>query len=144
MGQSDRYEEDFQGLDDLQLESLRVDMLNQNDDRLEALIRVLVMRAVPVIAKICRLQGGDLGLGRIEINRAIEDASARLLLRLARPEWVAAISALAARLATSCVQAQYPQPAPRLAPRRPQLRVVDQLGEAVQKARVKPNDWTSS
>jgi hypothetical protein len=65
-------------------------------------------------------------------------------LRLARPEGIAAISALAARIATSCVQAQQPQPTPRLAPRRPQLRVVDQLGDAVQKGRVKPNDWTSS
>lgn len=144
MERTDRHEEDFRSLDDLQLESLRVEMLNRNDERLEALLRVLVMRAVLVIEKICRLQGIDLGLGRIEINRAIEDASARLLLRLARPERVIAISALAARLATSCVQAQQPQPAPRLAPRRPQLRVVDQLGEAVQKGRVKPNDWTSS
>lgn len=144
MGRIDRHEEDFRGLDDLQLESLRIEMLNQNDEHLEVLIRVLVMRAVPVIEKICRLHGGDRGLGRIEINRAIEDSSARLLLRLARHERVPAISALAARIATSCVQAQQPQPAPRLAPRRPQLRVVNQLGEAVKKGRIKPNDWTSS
>lgn len=144
MGRIDRHEEGFQGLDDLQLESLRFAMLTHNDERLEAVIRVLVMRAVPVIEKICRVQGGELGLGRIEINRAIEDASARLLLRLARPERLATISILAARIGTSCVQAQQPQPAPRLASRRPQLRVVDQLGEAIQKKRVKPNDWTSS
>jgi hypothetical protein len=144
MGQSDRHEKDFQGLDDLQLESLRVEMLNDKDERLEALIRVLVMRAVPMIERICRVQGDDLGLGRIEINRAIEDASTRILLRLARPEGIAAISALAARTATSCIQAQQPQPTPRLAPRRPQLRVVNQLGDAVQKGHVKPNDWTSS
>jgi hypothetical protein len=144
MRQIDRHEEDFQSLDDLQLESLRVEMLIHNDERLETLIRVLVMRAVPVIENICRLQGGELGLGRIEINRAIEDASARLLLRLARPEPVAAISTLAARIGASCMQAQQQQPAPRLAPRRPKLRVVDQLGEAVQKKRLKPNDWTSS
>jgi hypothetical protein len=144
MGRIDRHEEDFRSLDDLQLESLRVEMLNQKDERLEVVIRVLVMRAVPVIERICRLRGGELGLGRIEINRAIDDASARLLLRLARPERIAAISVLAARIAASCVQVQRPQPAPRLAPRRPRLRVVDRLGDAVQEGRVKPNDWTSS
>jgi hypothetical protein len=144
MGRIDRYEEDFRSLDDFQLESLRVEMLNQKDERLEVVIRVLAMRAVPVVERICRLQGGELGLGRIEINRAIEDASTRLLLRLARPERIAAISALATRTAASSVQAQRPQPAPRLAPRRPHLRVVDRLGDAVQEGRIKPNDWTAS
>lgn len=144
MAHFDRHHHEFQLLDDLQLELLRVEMLATRDERLEQLIRVLVLRAVPTIERVCSRRGRERKLGRVEVSKAIEDASARLLLRLARRDRIPAITAVATELAASCVAAQKQQPPLRLASRRPELRVVQGLGEALKENRLRPNDWKSS
>jgi hypothetical protein len=147
MAQFDRQDEHaFRQLDDAQLEGIRVGMIADGDQRLELVIRVLVLRAVPVIERVCRKRGTDCGLKRAEIYKAIDDASVRMLLRLKRPDRQPAITAVAAEIAAACVDAQEPQSPglPLLALRRPDLRVADELGDAVERGRIRPNDWRSS
>ena len=139
-------EQAFRHLDDAELEIVRVEMIADRDERLELVIRALILRAVPVIERVCRRRGSDRGLTATQIQKAIEDASARVLLRLARPDHQPAVSAVAVEIATACVEAQEarsPAP-PRLASRRPELRLADELGEAVKRGRISPNDWRSS
>ncbi|MEA2440127.1 MAG: hypothetical protein QOH76_1551 [Thermoleophilaceae bacterium] len=133
-------------LDDVALENLRVEMVAEGDGRLDVVIRELVLRAARVIESICRTRGRDLGLSREQILKAIDDASARLLLRLKRPDRQPAITAVAAAIAAACVDAQPSEESgpPRLAPPRPQLRVAEQLGEALKRGRVRRNNWRNS
>lgn len=136
----------FRRLDDLQLEILRAEMIADGDERLEVVIRSLVLRAVSVIEKVCHARGTARGLSRDQILKSIDDASVRLLLRLQRPDRQPAITAVAAEIAAACVDAQEPQPAatPRLAPRRPELRLAQGLGDALKEGRLRPNNWRSS
>jgi hypothetical protein len=136
----------FQRLDDAQLEVVRVEMIADGDERLELVIRVLVLRAVPAIERVCRKRGGDRGLSGAQIQKAIDDAAVRMLLRLKRPDRQSTVTAIAAELATACVDAQEPQPAatPRLASRRPELRVAEELGHAIKRGRIHRNDWRGS
>ena len=100
-------------LDDVALEEVRVQMVANHDSRLDVVIRELVLRALRVIESVCRARGEDRGLSRRQILKAIEDASARLLLRLARPDRQPAVTAVAAEIAGECVAAQVPEaPAP--------------------------------
>ncbi len=133
-------------LEDDQLEALRVDMLADGDPRLESVVRVLALRAVPVIERVSRKRGEERGLSRQQILRVIDDASYRLMLRLQRPDRQLAVSSLAAEIATACADAQEPQPAspPKLAPRQPELRVAKELGEALDRGQIRRNDWSSS
>ncbi len=136
----------FRHLDEAQLEVVRAGMIADGDERLELVIRVLVLRAVPVIERVCRKRGSDRGLTATQIHKAIDDASVRMLLRLKRPDRQPAVIAIAAEIATACVDAQEPQPAaaPRLASRRPDLRLAGELGDALERGRIHPNDWSSS
>jgi hypothetical protein len=136
----------FRRLDDAQLELVRADMIADGDERLEFVIRVLVLRAVPVIERVCRKRGNDRGLTSTQIQKAIDDASVRMLLRLKRPDRQPAVTAIAAEIATTCVDAQESQlaAAPRLATRRPDLRIADEIGDALKRGRIHPNDWRSS
>lgn len=133
-------------LDDLALEEVRVQMVSDHDSRLDVVIRELVLRALRVIGSVCGARGEDRGLSRQQILKAIEDASGRLLLRLARPDRQPAVTAVAAEIAGECVAAQVPEtPAPsRLATPQPTLRVVKELGEALKRGRLRRNDWRNS
>ncbi|MET0600601.1 MAG: hypothetical protein ABW167_01300 [Baekduia sp.] len=133
-------------LDDLALEQVRVEMSADGDSRLDLVIRELVLRAVCTIESVCCTRGGNCGLSREQVMRAIDDASVRLLMRLKRPDRQSAVTAVAAEIAADCVDAQTPQePIPaRLAPSRPQLRVAEQLGEALESGRLRRRDWRSS
>lgn len=133
-------------LDDLALEEVRVQMIADRGARLDVVIRELVLRAVRVIESICRTQGTERDLSNEQILKAIEDATARLLLRLARPDRLRGVTALGAEIADECVAAQTPQPtaSPRLASRQPKLLVVDQLGDAVKRGRLRRNNWSDS
>jgi hypothetical protein len=136
----------FGRLDDAQLELVRADMIADSDERLELVIRVLVLRAVPVIERVCRKRGGDRGLTSTQIHKAIDDASVRVLLRLMRPDRQPAVTAIAAEIATACIDAQELQlaAAPRLVTRRPDLRLADEIGDALTRGRIHPNNWRSS
>ena len=133
-------------LDDLALEAVRVQMVGYGDGRLDLVIRELVMRAVRVIESVCRTRGNERGLSRDQILKSVDDASVRLLLRLKRPDHQAPVTAVAAEIAAACVHAQQPAaPAPpRLASRRPELRVADELGDALSDGRLRRNDWRNS
>lgn len=143
----DRHDEQaFRHLDDLQLEVVRAEMIADGDERLGIVIRALVLRAVPVIEKVCRTRGTARGLSREQILKSIDDASVRLLLRLQRPDRQPAVPAVAADIAAACVDVREPQPpaAPRLAARRPELHLAEGLGEALKEGRLRPNNWRSS
>jgi hypothetical protein len=140
------HEQVFHRLDDFELEAVRAEMVASRDERLEQVVRVLVLRAVVVIENVCRTRGKARGLSRDQILRAIDDASARMLLRLERSDPQPTITAVAAEIAATCVDACEPEPAigPRLAPRRPELRVVDKVADALDDGRIRRNDWRSS
>lgn len=143
----DRHNEHgFRRLDDVELEAVRVQMIADGDSRLEVVIRELVLRAVRVIESVCRTRGTDRGLSRDQILKSIDDASVRLLLRLKRPDRQPPVTAVAAEIAAACVSAQQPASLvpPRLASRRPELRVAEQLGDALSDGRVRRNDWGNS
>ncbi|HEX3853856.1 MAG TPA: hypothetical protein VHW01_22990 [Polyangiaceae bacterium] len=133
-------------LDDLALEELRVQMVSDSDARLDVVIRELVLRAVRVIESVSRTRGAARGLAREQILKAIDDASVRLLLRLKRPDRQRAVTAVAAEIAAACVDAQTPETpaAPRLAPPRPELRIAEQLGDALERRRLRRNNWRNS
>ena len=104
-----RHDEDLlRGLDDLELEILRHQFLLDRDERFEPVLRLLVVRAVPTIERVCRERGVTLGLDRSKVGLAIEDASARLLLRLSRAEELPPVGAIAAHIAARCTDAQRP------------------------------------
>jgi hypothetical protein len=133
-------------LDDLALEEVRVRMVADGDGRLDFVIRELVLRAVRAIESVCRTRGRDCDLSREQVLTAIDDASVRLLLRLKRPDRQPAVTAVAAEIAAACVDAQTRErsASPRLAPRRPRLRVAEQLGDALERGRLRRNDWRNS
>jgi hypothetical protein len=133
-------------LDDLQLEVVRVETVAANDERFEVILWNLCLRGVAVIERVCRTRGEASGLSEQEIELAIEDAAARLLLRLSRAEPQPQVHALAAEIAAACVERSWPsqRSAPRLTPQTPQLRLVSGLDEAIESGRVHPNDWENS
>jgi hypothetical protein len=147
MHESDRnHERALRQLDDVQLEALRVEMLADSDPRLESIVRVLAMRAVAVIERVSRKRGDERGLSHQQILRTIDDASYRLMLRLARPDRQPAVSSIASEIAAACADAQEPKPMapPKLAPRRPELRVAEALEDALDGGQILRNDWSSS
>lgn len=147
MERFDRHDElALRRLDDLALEEIRVQMVPSRDDNLDFVVRELVLRAVRAIESVCRTRGAARGLSREQVLKAIDDASVRLLLRLQRHDRQPPVTALAAEIAAACVDAQTPAPPapPRLAPRRPQLRLADQLDDALKRGRVSRNNWRDS
>lgn len=133
-------------LDDLQLEALRAETVAADDKRFEFVLWILCLRGVAVIERVCRARGLAHGLSEQEVELAIEDAAARLLLRLARIEPQPEVHALAAEIAVACVDRPWPsrRSAPRLTPDAPDLRLVSEFAEAIESGRIHPNDWESS
>ena len=87
-----------------------------------------------MIERVCRTRGEACGLGEQEIELAIEDASARMLLRLSRLEPQPQVHASAAEIAVACVERAWPlqRSTPRLTARTPQLRLINGLDEAIE------------
>lgn len=130
----------LRGLDDAHLEVLRRSALRQGDEDYELILRRLVVRGVPAIELVCREEGEQRGLSSTQIGLAIEDACARLLLRLHRPDELPSVSAMAAELARECIAAQQPgPPAPPLVDEQPRLRLVRR-----DRKPFSPNDWRTS
>jgi hypothetical protein len=118
-------------LDDLELEDRRLALLRAGDEGIEAVVVVLCVRAVPVIERICRERGASRGVHPERILLAIEDAAARLALKLHRLGPLPPVGAIAAQLAATCTDAQPLGERNRnqLAVRRPNLVLVRDLGE---------------
>jgi hypothetical protein len=134
-------------LDDLHLEAVRAETVADDDERFEFVLWNLCLRGVPVIERVCRTRGQALGLSEQEIELATEDAAARMLLRLARPEPQPQVHVLAAEIAAECVERPWPSQqggGPRLSPRSPKVRLVRGLDQAIESGKVRPNDWESS
>lgn len=147
MAQFDPIEEKaIEMLDDVQLEAVRAETVAANDERFEFVLWNLCLRGVSVIERVCRTRGEASGLSDREIELAIEDASARMLLRLSRIESQPQVNALAAEIAAACVERSWPlqKSAPRLTARTPQLRLIKGLDEAIETGQVRPNDWENS
>jgi hypothetical protein len=113
------------------LELIRFELARDDDHRLGQVIRVLMIRATPIIALTCREVGQRRGVERRDISRAIADAISRVQVRLRRPEQLHTIERIAIGVARACIEAQpvAPATAPKLAPRTPNLRVVDGLND---------------
>jgi hypothetical protein len=119
-------------LDDLDLEARRLASLRAGDEGIEAVVVVLCVRAVPVIERVCRERGASRGIHPERTLLAIEDAAARLALKLYRLAPLPPIGAIAAQLAAACTDAQPIGDGNRnqLAVRRPNLVLVrDLVGE---------------
>ncbi len=147
MAQFDPIEEKaVEMLDDARLEAVRAETVAANDERFEFVLWNLCLRGVAVIERVCRARGEASGLSDREIELAIEDASARMLLRLSRLEPQPQIHALAAEIAAACVERSWPlqKSAPRLTARTPRLRLINGLDEAIETGKVRPNDWENS
>lgn len=147
MAQFDPIEEKtVEMLDDLQLEALRAETVAEDDKRFEFVLWILCLRGVAVIERVCRARGTVQGLSEQEVELAIEDAAARLLLRLARVEPQPEVHALAAEIAVACVDRPWPSQkgAPRLTPDSPDLRLVSEFAAAIESGKIQPNDWESS
>lgn len=147
MAQFDPIEEKaVEMLDDVRLEAVRAETVAANDERFEFVLWNLCLRGVAVIERVCRTRGEACGLGEQEIELAIEDASARMLLRLSRLEPQPQVHVLAAEIAVACVERAWPlqKSAPRLSSRTPQLRLIKGLDEAIETGKARPNDWENS
>lgn len=89
------------------------------------LARQLVLRGLPVIEQTCRLRAESAGLDRCECERAIEEASIKLLLRLLHDGSWSNLGALAAGIAAACLDApRRERETSGLVPLRPTLRLV--------------------
>lgn len=133
-------------LDDLQLEAVRMETIACEDERFEFVLWNLCRRGLAVIERVCGACGEARGLSEQEIELAIEDAAARMLIRLSQPEPQPQIRALAADLAAVCVARPWPahRSSSPLSPRKPELRLVGELGAAIESGKLRPNDWESS
>jgi hypothetical protein len=133
-------------LDDLELEVVRAETVPHNDERFEFVLWVLCLRGVAVIERVCQSRGKARGLGEQEIELAIEDAAARMLLRLSRLDPQPQVHALAGQIAAESVDRAWPsqRSSPRLAPRAPELCLVKGLDKAIETGQVRPNDWENS
>lgn len=147
MAQFDPLEERaIEMLDDVELEAVRVKTVAANDERFEFVLWHLCLRGVAVIERVCRARGRASGLNDQEIELAIEDAAARMLLRFSRLEPQPQVHALAAEIAAACVERSWPsqRSAPRLTSRTPHLRLINGLDEAIETGQARPNDWENS
>ena len=133
-------------LDDVQLEAVRFETIAYEDERFEFVLWNLCRRGLAVIERVCGVCGEARGLSEQEVELAIEDAAARMLIRLSHPEPQPRIRVLAAELATACVERPWPScmGSRRLSPQRPELRLVGELGTAIESGRIRPNDWENS
>lgn len=129
----------LRGFDDLQLESVRYDLLRSGDERYERVVEHLLVRGVAAIERVarelCDLRGGTAD----QLRNAVVDASVRLQLRLTRQELLPSVEMLGAQLASACVAALVGQSEqrPRLASRQPRLRAIEaQLADALRDGRI--------
>src|SRR4051794_13753251 len=124
-------EEALRAHDNVALEQIRFDMAVREDARLDDVARVLAERGAATIALSCQTLGRQRRLTARQIGHAVDEAAVRLRARLRRAETLVPVDRLAAGIAKTCIDAQPvgPPPAPRLAPRKPDLSVIKGLRE---------------
>jgi hypothetical protein len=148
MNDRDRLDERWlRGLDDVQLEGLRYDLLRSGDVRFEHAAEHLLVRGIAHVERVASELSALAGLDADQITAATVDASVQLQMRLAREEKLPAVEVLAGRLARERVEAMAPAPPtpPRMTARPPRLRTVEgALGQALADGRLKPNKGTNS
>lgn len=92
-------------LDTNEVEALWRKTVASNDQmHLLVLARQLVLRALPVIEQTCRLCGRRVGLDGWACERAIEEASIKLMLRLLHDVRWSSLGAVAASVARIAIQ----------------------------------------
>lgn len=96
-------------------------------DVLEPVVRQLVLRAVPVVARTVREFGEPRGLAAADLALVEEEALTKLMLRLGRGVPLPSIRALAYEIARNCAEDPHRRPAavPKAPHPRPDLRVVE-------------------
>jgi hypothetical protein len=124
--------------DDVALEAVRFELARDGDHRLPQVVRVLAVRATPTIISVCGEVGAHRGVCAKNVDRAVNEALARLQMRLRRREHLPAVVTLAAGIARSCIDVQLADlpTAPKLAARAPDLRLIEGLRDGT----VHPND----
>jgi hypothetical protein len=118
--------------DEETLERRRRALVLAHDDRRVAVIDHLMVRAMPVVARATVRLADAAGLPRAATLTAGEEAAVTLLMRLHAPEPLAPITELARTVVAVAIRAHAagsatttaPAP-PRLAHRRPDLRVIE-------------------
>jgi hypothetical protein len=115
--------------DDVALEAIRFELARDGDQRVRQVIAVLSQRAATTIVTTCRELGARRGVAARDIAEAIQDAQARVQMRLRQPERLPLVGRVAAGIARACIDAQpaTPPEPPRLVPRPPELRLIDGL-----------------
>lgn len=127
--------------DEATLERRRWTLVRAADDRRTLVIDHLMTRAMPTVAKTTVRLGDASGLPRAAVLLAGEEAAVTLLMRLHTPHPLPPVTELARTVAAVAVRAHAgdavaadlaetspsarPDAAPRLADRRPHLRVIE-------------------
>lgn len=126
--------------DEATLERRRWTLVRAGDDRRQLLIDHLMTRAMPAVARTTVRLGDAAGLPRAAVLLAGEEAAVTLLMRLHTPQPLPPVTELARTVAAVAVRAHAGSPAasghpsapraaaeaaPRLADRRPHLRVIE-------------------
>jgi hypothetical protein len=125
--------------DEATLERRRWTLVRAADDRRQILIDHLMTRAMPAVARTTVRLGDAAGLPRAAVLLAGEEAAVTLLMRLHTPQPLPPVTELARTVAAVAVRAHAGEPgmghpsapaprtasAPRLADRRPHLRVIE-------------------
>lgn len=102
--------------------------VDRDNDLLEACVERLVLRGASALVARCRQLGAAAGLDEERINLAVEEATSRFMAALGRRDRLPTILRFVAQTASECIDAQGDRPAlrrPRLTPRKPNLRPVD-------------------
>jgi hypothetical protein len=137
----------LRGVDEQQLEVLRLRLVHEADDRRELVIDHLLLRGLGVITSVARQRAAAAGLAHEQLMCAIEEASVNLSMRLRRLEKLPPVTSIATKLAVKAVDARTPEPQKpaQLIARRPDLRPVDErFGDALRRGRVRRNNWRDS
>lgn len=120
--------------DEATLERRRWTLVRTGDERRQLLIDHLMTRAMPTVARTTVRLGDAAGLSRASVLLVGEEAAVTLLMRLHTPQPLPPVTELARTVAAVAVRAHArdvvpdpPRPSapPRLASRRPHLRVIE-------------------
>jgi hypothetical protein len=119
--------------DEATLERRRWTLVRAADDRRQVVIDHLMTRAMPTVARTTVRLGDAAGLSRASVLLVGEEAAVTLLMRLHTAQPLPPVSELARTVAAVAVRAHAGEsvpvrpaaPPPRLADRRPHLRVIE-------------------